>query len=436
MQEGAPTSRSSTPLGRSTNAGERQPQARIRGAGFFLTYSQVGDANIDLVEEQVVNPRLEKLKAWAAVEETHQDEGRHWHVFIHFKSSLQIRGHTLFDIKTLDGRTLHPNIKPSRCSKVDLRRIWEYLNKTGNPLKGTWTMDMCVLIFLLLKSPPEKKNAYRDALLCDTREAFLDTIKQGDARSYVIYHDKILSFADKNFAPVQEEYEPPFINFTDIPEEVTNWLSEEFPKRDRPKSLVLWGPSRTGKTSWARSLGPHCYMNTWWNADKMDSTKDYVIFDDINFDSFSGWQAFFGAQQEFEMTDKYRGKRTWKRDWLDANCVVVYLDHPLYSLEAPEVPPTPVPLVAEEDTRVAMTPQQGTPDHFEDYIRRANAEFDEFDSFIFGRRNYLDTVKEHAKHLYQKDAFNGLRPIELDTVLFNRSWDKWMNTYSDVNELD
>jgi|SRR5882757_4655079 len=36
-------------------------------------------------------------------------------------------------------------------------------------------------------------------------------------------------------------------------------------------------------------------MNTWWNVDKLDVTCDYIVFDDINFDTFVNWQAFFGA---------------------------------------------------------------------------------------------------------------------------------------------
>ncbi len=114
-------------------------------------------------------------------------------------------------------------------------------------------------------------------------------------------------------------------------------------------------------------------MNTWWNVDKLDVTCDYIVFDDINFDTFVNWQVFFGvsigyfhllsfidftqgAQQEFEVTDKYRGKKTikdwgkpaiwlsnkdprmdqpqWKIDWLNANAVVVYLHHALYTIGA------------------------------------------------------------------------------------------------------
>jgi hypothetical protein len=57
---------------------------------------------------------------------------------------------------------------------------------------------------------------------------------------------------------------------------------------------VVWGPSRTGKTSWARSLGEHCYLGCAWNVEELDEGKEYIIFDDIPFESFYNWQAFMG----------------------------------------------------------------------------------------------------------------------------------------------
>ena len=98
------------------------------------------------------------------------------------------------------------------------------------------------------------KEVYSNAPLSDSRQAFLDGIWDGDPQTFVIYHDKITSYADKAFALPPEEYTPTFANFTQIPQEMQDWVEQELPSRDRPKTLVVWGPSRTGKTSWARSL--------------------------------------------------------------------------------------------------------------------------------------------------------------------------------------
>ena len=134
-----------------------------------------------------------------------------------------------------------------------------------------------------------------DAVEADSREAFLQAIQEGDPRSYVIYHDKILQFADKKFASPREQYVPDHTDFINIPQAMLDWVEVEYPKPERPKSLVIYGPSRTGKTSWARSLGRHTYMNTNWNVDEIDvGFHGHVILDDIDFSTFRSWQAFLG----------------------------------------------------------------------------------------------------------------------------------------------
>ena len=57
---------------------------------------------------------------------------------------------------------------------------------------------------------------------------------------------------------------------------------------------MVWGPSRTGKTAWARSLGTHTYMNTYWAQDELDEGAQYIIFDDIPFETFRSYKAFLG----------------------------------------------------------------------------------------------------------------------------------------------
>lgn len=84
---------------------------------------------------------------------------------------------------------------------------------------------------------------------------------------------------------------------------------------DRPLSLVIIGPSRIGKTAWARSLGPHMYFNTYINLDRWNDNAKYIILDDftIEVDKYlPSWKCFFGSQEEFTLTDKYRSKRTVK----------------------------------------------------------------------------------------------------------------------------
>jgi hypothetical protein len=102
--------------------------------------------------------------------------------------------------------------------------------------------------------PKTLKQVYTDAVACDNHQVYLDTVREGDPRSYVIYHDKVLAFADRVFAKEEPDHAPSFTEFNRVPQELSDWVQDEFPKHDRPKTLVIYGLTRTGKTSWARSL--------------------------------------------------------------------------------------------------------------------------------------------------------------------------------------
>jgi len=126
------------------------------------------------------------------------------------------------------------------------------------------------------------------------------------------------------------------------------------PRLERPKSLVLVGPSRLGKTQWARCLGQHAYVATTWDLSSFDSRFDYVVFDDVPWDNFKHYaKPFFGCQRDFSVSDKYRKKKRisggvpciflvnpedytedmhkfCKSDWGTQNIVVVTIYNKLY----------------------------------------------------------------------------------------------------------
>lgn len=116
---------------------------------------------------------------------------------------------------------------------------------------------------------------------------------------------------------------------------------------------MLYGPSRTGKTMWARHIGPHQYFGGLFNLDQLDTSNVlYGVFDDINggLEFFPSYKSWLGHQAEFTCTDKYRGKKRviWgkpaiylsnndpredkgaDRHWLEANCDFHYIGENLY----------------------------------------------------------------------------------------------------------
>jgi len=139
----------------------------------------------------------------------------------------------------------------------------------------------------------------------------------------------------------------------------------------RVKTLCLFGPPFTGKTSWARALGNHLYMKTRMNAKSglLAEGVEYAVIDDISggIAYFPHWKDWFGGQPHVQVKALYKddvllrwGKPTiWinQRDprdqlrdmqslkystdqyesdvaWLDANCIFVYVDSPIVTFHA------------------------------------------------------------------------------------------------------
>jgi len=108
------------------------------------------------------------------------------------------------------------------------------------------------------------------------------------------------------------------------------------------------GRSRTGKTQWARSLGPHMYFNGMIMLDLWNSDAEYAVFDDFeDWDRFYTYKQFLGAQKEFILTDKYRKKENvrWGKpsiilsnflpnfkdmQWVRDNCFIVEINTKLF----------------------------------------------------------------------------------------------------------
>ena len=122
----------------------------------------------------------------------------------------------------------------------------------------------------------------------------------------------------------------------------------------RPRSLILYGASKLGKTDFSRCLGPHCRFRGTFNQRTLVSIGieniDYIIWDDVSWkdealkdERYKNWM---GGQDDFTISDKYAkkidvvwgkpciflsnrdpmlGLRDEDRNWLNANCTIVDL---------------------------------------------------------------------------------------------------------------
>lgn len=132
-------------------------------------------------------------------------------------------------------------------------------------------------------------------------------------------------------------------------------FQEQENKPDRPLSLVIEGPTRTGKTAWARSLGRHNYYCGGVDFSMYDQYALYNIIDDIPFQYLPCKKELLGAQKDFTVNEKYRKKNKIKggipsivlcnedmsykiaidrdekfRDWALHNVIFEFIVTPLY----------------------------------------------------------------------------------------------------------
>jgi len=72
------------------------------------------------------------------------------------------------------------------------------------------------------------------------------------------------------------------------------------------KCLCIVGPSRTWKTTWARSLGKHIFCPAQYDVKSLRSAweADYAIFKDIDI-CYLPWKKFVGRKPYFRIWDKY-----------------------------------------------------------------------------------------------------------------------------------
>jgi len=287
---------------------------RFNAKTIFLTYAR---SSFDLQPFIDHVNSLYPIARWIVCKERHQDGEPHVHAAITFVEKINIRNPRRFDY---EGR--HPHF-------TSVRR-WEYAVRYCKK-DGDFLQNGC-------EDRPAKRSpndVYREAATtCSNREDYIAYLAEHAPRDSVIFWNQICKKADVLFPEPVGEYEPNFdvLPFTNVPEPAREWaeryLAEGF--RGRPKALVLIGRTRIGKTAWARSLGPHIYLNGYYSVKSLingEKTAKYVIFDDLAWDKIPLPRVFFGGQQEFIMTDKYFGKQHFK-NW-SKPCIFLFNEFPV-----------------------------------------------------------------------------------------------------------
>lgn len=302
-----------------------------RGYYFFLTYPRT-QLKVDIVKEYF---HRDEVLECEVVEELHKDGTPHIHVLLHYGKQVDMTRARATCINET------PNIKVVK--RGDVVRARGYLKKAPINFRSTW-----------LKGTGQD-GSYQKVLDRPTAEDALSLAQGLVTRDYVLFRHQLemglqAHYGKKIPAWMSHYSEDQFIVMRQMKCWVDGMRSLDIVGRKR--SLILIGPSRTGKTEWARCLGSHFYMNGYWNMGCYRAEAEYGIFDDIEYGTFKYFKQFMGSQAEFTASDKYKpngvirfgkpciwicneGLDEWKltdgmRSWIEMNCEVVYVEECLY----------------------------------------------------------------------------------------------------------
>ncbi|ANC51616.1 replication associated protein [Sewage associated gemycircularvirus 3] len=304
----------------------------------LLTYAQIGDRDVEEFGWRV-SDMLGSLGAECIVgRESHADGGLHIHAFFMFERKFQSRNVRVFD---MDG--CHPNIVRGYSTPEDGAR---YAIKEGDVIAGGLDVDS------LGSSVAGSKTVWAQIILAESRDDFFAACAELAPRALLCSFTSLRCYADWKYREDPAPYRhPEDVSFdTSRFPELDRWVQDSLrgTQRGRRRSLILYGPTKLGKTLWARSLGNHAYFGGLFSMDESIDDVDYAVFDDMQggLKFFHSYKFWLGAQSQFYVTDKYKGKRLvhWGKpciylynhnplcdegadhDWLLGNCDIVGLD--------------------------------------------------------------------------------------------------------------
>lgn len=293
------------------------PPFRFNAKKVFLTYPQCPLTPDELYAALSLN--IPPASSYTIGREQHQDGHPHLHALWICLSRIDTRNERYFDIRGPDGTNYHPHIVVPRSVKA----CDTYCRKDGDFITSAISCDA-----------DDWGSIIANSTCCSD---YLSRIRSAYPRIYATQLSNLEYSGARLFQSEPIAYDSPYTNFSP-PDSCVEWASE-FLYRPHPggrlKSLYIEGPTRTGKTEWARSLGPHIYFNNMYSLSEFISTyksAEYVIFDDIPFERLPAWKAFVGCQNSFSFADKYHRKFT-VLEWSKPSIFIVNPDMSYNSYE-------------------------------------------------------------------------------------------------------
>ncbi|AFP99153.1 replication-associated protein [Sida golden mosaic Braco virus-[Jamaica:Liguanea:2008]] len=282
----------------------------VKAKNYFITYP-----DCSLTKEEALS-QLQNLstpvnkKFIKICRELHQNGNPHLHVLVQFEGKYQCTNNRFFDLVSPNRSThFHPNIQGAKSSSD----VKSYIAKDGDTIEwGVFQIDG-----RSARGGQQSANdAAAEALNSGTKEEAMQIIKEKLPEKFLFQYHNLSSNLDRIFAKVHEPWTPPYhlSSFTKVPAEMQQWADDYFgrgaaARPERPVSIIVEGDSRTGKTMWARALGPHNYLSGHldFNSRVYSNEVEYNVIDDVapQYLKLKHWKELLGAQKDWQSNCKY-----------------------------------------------------------------------------------------------------------------------------------
>ncbi|AEA76834.1 Rep [Chilli leaf curl virus-India [India/Pataudi/2007]] len=280
---------------------------QIYAKNYFLTYPQCSLTKEEALS-QLQNLSTPTNKLFIRVSrELHENGEPHLHVLIQFEGKFKCQNNRFFDlVSPTRPAHFHPNIQGAKSSSD----VKAYVEKNGDFIDfGVFQVDG-----RSARGGQQSANdAYAEAINSGSKAAALNILREKAPKDFVLQFHNLSTNLDRIFTPPLEVYVSPFCSssFDQVPEELEEWVAENVlgaaARPLRPISIVIEGDSRTGKTMWARSLGPHNYLCGHLDLSPKVYSNDawYNVIDDVDPHYLKHFKEFMGAQRDWQSNTKY-----------------------------------------------------------------------------------------------------------------------------------
>nr|AMY63069.1 C1 [Sweet potato leaf curl virus] len=285
----------------------RAGRFNIKAKNYFLTYPQCSLTKKEALEQLLKLSTPTNKKFIKICRELHENGEPHLHVLLQFEGNYQCTNQRFFDLVSPSRSShFHPNIQRAKSSSD----VKSYVDKDGDTIEwGEFQVDG-----RSARGGQQTANdAAAEALNAGSKDAALQIIREKLPEKYLFQYHNLVSNLDRIFSPPPSVYSSPFSSssFNAVPDIISDWAAENVmdsaARPERPISIVIEGPSRIGKTIWARSLGPHNYLcgHLDLSPKVYSNSAWYNVIDDVNPQYLKHFKEFMGAQKDWQSNCKY-----------------------------------------------------------------------------------------------------------------------------------